>query len=192
MFQPSKVVKRLFYANIIIFILGIILESLRFPFFQLFALYPQKGFMIHQLITHQFLHGGVMHILFNMLALVSVGPQVEDWFGSRKFTMFYLISGVCAALFHIALTNASVPMVGASGAIFGVLLMFALISPNQKLYFFGLIGMKSKWMIGILFGIEVYMGFFTSGGSVAHLCHVGGGITGILLFYIDKLLIRKR
>ena len=117
MFPSSKTIKQLFYANIAIFAIGMLLQFVGFPFYQLFALFPQEGFMPHQLITHQFLHGGILHLAFNMLALISVGALVEDYFGRARFILFYLLSGLGAAFLHMFMINSSVPMVGASGAL---------------------------------------------------------------------------
>jgi membrane associated rhomboid family serine protease len=192
MFQSSKTVKQLFYANVAIFVIGILAEFLGFPFYQTFSLYPQKGFMPHQLITHQFLHGGVLHILFNMFALISIGPSVEDYLGRVKFLVYYLLCGLGGAFLHMALVNSSTPMVGASGAIYGIVLMFTLLYPNEKLYFFGLIGMKSKYLISLMFAYEIYAGFFATGDGISHMAHIGGGLTGILLLLIDKYIITPR
>lgn len=159
MFPSSKTIKQLFYANIAIFAIGMLLQFVGFPFYQLFALFPQEGFMPHQLITHQFLHGGILHLAFNMLALISVGALVEDYFGRARFILFYLLSGLGAAFLHMFMINSSVPMVGASGALYGVMVVFAILNPNELLYFFGLIGIKAKYLIGGLFAMEVILGF---------------------------------
>jgi membrane associated rhomboid family serine protease len=192
MFQSSKTIKQLFYLNIAIFILGMILEAVSVPFYQTFALYPQRGFMLHQLITHQFLHGGIFHLAFNMLALVSIGPRVEDYFGRKRFIIFYLLCGLGAAFLHMSMINSSVPMVGASGAIYGVLLVFAILNPEEKLYFFGIIGLKAKYLVSILFGVEILLGFFSQGDGIGHFAHIGGGLTGILLLYVNKYFPEKR
>lgn len=192
MFQSSKTVKQLFYANVAIFIVGLLLQLANIPFYQMLALYPQDGFMPHQLLTHQFLHGGIIHLLFNMLALVSIGPQVEDYLGRNKFILFYLLCGLGSAFLHMFMIKSSTPMVGASGAIYGILLMFAILSPNEKLYFFGLIGMKAKYLVGILFGIEILLGFCSQSDGIGHFAHVGGGLTGILLFIVNKYLPQRR
>lgn len=192
MFQSSKTIKQLFYLNIAIFILGVILEAVSVPFYQMFALYPQDGFMMHQLITHQFLHGGIIHLAFNMLALISIGPRVEDFFGRKRFILFYLLCGLGAAFLHMFMIKSSVPMVGASGAIYGVLLVFAILNPEEKLYFFGIIGLKAKYLVSILFVVEAVLGFFSQGDGIGHFAHFGGGLTGILLFLINKHFPEKR
>ncbi len=192
MFQSSKTVKQLFYANVAIFIIGLLLEVINFPFYQTFALYPKEGFMYHQLITHQFLHGGFMHIAFNMLALLSIGAPVEDYLGRNKFIIFYLMCGLGSAFLHMYMVNSSVPLVGASGAIYGILLMFAIISPNEKIYLFGLIGMRAKYLVGVLFGVEILLGFLSTNDGIGHFAHIGGGLTSILLILVDKYLPKKR
>lgn len=192
MFQSSTTIKQLFYGNIAIFVLGLILEALGVQFYQTFALYPQEGFMFHQLITHQFLHGGIFHLAFNMLALISIGPRVEDYFGRKRFIIFYLLCGLGAAFLHMFMINSSTPMVGASGAIYGVLLVFAILNPDEKLYFFGLIGIKAKYLVSILFAIEVGLGFFSQGDGIGHFAHIGGGLTGILLLFINKKFPEKK
>jgi len=192
MFQSSQTVKQLFYANIVIFIIGYLLEFLNIPFYQTFALYPQGGFQYHQLITHQFLHGGIIHIIFNMLALVSIGPQVEDYLGRKRFIIFYLLCGLGAAFLHMFMIKSSVPMVGASGAIYGLLLIFAILNPDEKLYFFGIIGLRAKYLVSILFAAEVLLGFFSQGDGIGHFAHIGGGLTGILLYIVNKKFPEKR
>lgn len=192
MFPSSKTIKQLFYANVAIFVVGLLLQMAGVPFMQTFALYPQEGFMPHQLITHQFLHGGILHLAFNMLALISVGALVEDYFGRARFILFYLLSGLGAAFLHMFMINSSVPMVGASGALYGVMVVFAILNPNELLYFFGLIGIKAKYLIGGLFAMEVILGFTSQGDGIGHFAHCGGAITGFLLYITDKFFLPKK
>lgn len=192
MFPSSKTIKQLFYTNIAIFAIGMLLQFVGFPFYQLFALFPQDGFMPHQLITHQFLHGGILHLAFNMLALISVGALVEGYFGRARFILFYLLSGLGAAFLHMFMINSSVPMVGASGALYGVMVVFAILNPNELLYFFGIIGIKAKYLIGGLFLMEVILGFASQGDGIGHFAHCGGAITGLLLYFGSKYLPKKK
>ena len=192
MFPSSKTIKQLFYANVAIFVIGYLLQLSGVPFMQTFALFPKEGFMPHQLITHQFLHGGIIHLLFNMLALISFGAFVEDHFGRRKFILFYLLSGLGAAFLHMFMMNSSIPMVGASGAIFGVMIVFAILNPEEKLYLFGIIGFKAKYLVSTLFALEVLLGFFSQSDGIGHFAHVGGGLTGLLLYIGNKYLPQKR
>ena len=195
MFQQSKTVKQLFYANFVIFIVATLLQSFGFPFYETFALYPPGNdhFEIYQFVTYMFLHSGILHIVFNMLALVSLGHIVEDYLGRNKFILFYLLTGIGSALLHLLLVDSQSPMVGASGAIYGVMVVSALISPNEKVSIFPIpIGIKLKYLISILFGVEILLGIFSTGDGVGHFAHVGGGLTGILFYFCDKLIPRKK
>jgi membrane associated rhomboid family serine protease len=192
MFPSSNVVKKLFYANICVFIIGLFLQVLNFPFYETFALYPHEGFMPHQLITYQFLHGGFLHILCNMLGLISIGPYVEDYLGSKKFIIYYLICGVGSGLLHMLMVNSSVPLVGASGSLYGIVLMFAILYPNEKLALFFFLPFKAKYLVSIMFLVEIYCAFFVTGDGIGHFGHVGGGLVGIALILIDKYLPKKR
>ena len=119
MFESTPTVKKFFYINVIAFLLSLIFTNF---ILGNFALWNFRGdsFQVWQLITHQFLHGGLLHIAFNMLALLSLGGHVENFLGEKKFTYFYLLSGAFAGLFHMLLVDSIHPMVGASGAIFAI------------------------------------------------------------------------
>ena len=195
MFQSSKTVKQLFYANFIVFILGNLLQLVGFPFYETFALYPPGNphFEMYQFITYMFLHSGILHIVFNMLALVSFGHIIEDYMGRNKFILFYLLTGIGSALLHLLLVDNQLPMVGASGAIYGILVVSALISPNEKVSIFPIpIGIKLKYLISVLFGVEILLGIFSTGDGVGHFAHVGGGLTGILFYLINKKVLPKK
>jgi membrane associated rhomboid family serine protease len=192
MFESTPTVKKFFYINLIAFAL-----SLLFTNFILgnFALWSFKGdnFQIWQLITHQFLHGGFLHIIFNMLALLSLGGHVESFLGEKKFIYFYLLSGAFAGIFHILLTsNVSIPMVGASGAIYAIFAFFGLAYPNEKLYaFFIPIGIKAKKLLFGLIGLEVILALLSTGDGIGHWAHIGGAIAGISFYYINKKYLKN-
>ena len=128
-----------------------------------------------------------------MLALLSFGPFVEKFLGEKKFVTFYLLCGIGSALLHMSLTNnVNIPMVGASGAIFGLATVFSIIHPNEKLYvFFIPIGIKAKYIISVLIIIEVLLGLFSTSDGIGHWAHVGGALTGILLYFINKKFLRN-
>lgn len=192
MFTSSKTIKQLLYANIVIFVIGMLLHFVGFPFYQLFALSPGDGFMVHQLITHQFLHTGILHLTFNMLTLISVGDLVEEYFGRLRFILFYLLSGLGAAFLQIYMIDSSVSMVGSSGALYGVLIVFMILNPNEILYFFGIIRIRAKYLISFLFIIEVILGFTSQYDDIGHFAHVGGGVTGAFLYFGSKYLIKQK
>ena len=190
MFEGTPLIKKIFWINVLAFSLTLILASINFSVFEHFALWSYKGdnFYPWQLITHQFLHAGFFHIIFNMLALLSIGPFVERFLGEKKFLPFYLLCGVGSALLHMSLSNnVTVPMVGASGALFGLLVLFSIIHPNEKLYLFFIpIGIKAKYMVSTLIAIEVLLGLFSTSDGIGHWAHVGGSLTGITLYLINK------
>jgi membrane associated rhomboid family serine protease len=140
-----------------------------------------------QLITYAFLHGGVLHLAFNMYALYLFGPEIERLLGARRFLTYYLVCVVCAGLAQLVVQGMAggppVPTVGASGGIFGLLLAFGLAFPYRKLMLiFPPIPMPA-WLFVTLYGlIELYLGFSQGGDSnVAHFAHLGGMAGGLLL-----------
>lgn len=187
MVQTTPVIKNIFYLNIFCFLISILSALMGLNIFNFFALWSpiSENFFIWQLVTHQFLHGGFFHILFNMLALLSLGPHVEDYIGKKDFLKFYLICGVVAGLFNSLLTSSiDNPMVGASGAIFGIFSFFALAFPNEKLYaFFIPYGIKARFLLGILIGVEVLLALISNGSDgIGHWAHIGGALCGYIYF----------
>ncbi|MDZ7763947.1 MAG: rhomboid family intramembrane serine protease [Melioribacteraceae bacterium] len=163
-----------------------------------FALNPLSGtdaagqaynFQIWQLFSYQFLHGGFMHLFFNMFALWIFGVELENMFGSQKFLFYYLMCGVGAGLLHIFASpifdSISAPTIGASGAVYGVLIAFALYFPDRYIFLlFPPMPIKAKYLIAFYIVIE-----FMSVGSanyVAHLAHLGGAFFGFLFVMYDK------
>jgi membrane associated rhomboid family serine protease len=191
MFSATPIIKKLFWANIVLFILTLLTGDF---FYEYFAQWNFRGDNYHfwQLVTHQFLHGGFVHIIFNMLALVSIGPFCEEYLGERKFLPFYILSGIGAALLHMSIVNSNIPMVGASGAIFGLLALFAFINPNEKLYLFLIpFGIKAKYLTLLLFLMEITLGIYSNSNRIGHWAHVGGGLTGIVLYFLNKKFFKN-
>lgn len=140
-----------------------------------------------QLVTYMFLHGGFMHILFNMFALWMFGIEVENTWGTRKFLTYYVICGLGAAAAHLIMSQMlgvmSGPLVGASGGIFGVLVAYGVMFPDNRIVFFPIFfPIKARFAVGIFIIIEV----LSIGGNdnVGHLAHLGGAVTGILYMLI--------
>lgn len=186
MFQSSPIVKKIFYANVILFIITVISHNIvEFPLLNLLALYPpdSEHFHFYQILTNLFSHSGLFHVLFNMLAFLSFGPDVENQLGERKFLVFYLLMGFAGCLSQMIFSPG--PMLGASGSIFGVMVYFTMFNPNAQLSLFLLpIHFKAKnFMIGILI-LELIMAFI-GGGNVGHFCHLGGALTGFILKKIN-------
>lgn len=172
------------------------------PFFRRWGLvagYVTQGAQIDTLVTHMFLHGGWMHLAGNMLFLWIFGDNMEDEMGHFGFAVFCLCAGLAAAALQIAADPASpVPMVGASGAIAGVMGGYLLLFPRAKvdvlfifIIFFRIFAIPAWIVLGIWFGLQLFNGAMTptDGGGVAYLAHVGG-FAGGLVFTVPVWLRR--
>ncbi|MCX6835368.1 MAG: rhomboid family intramembrane serine protease [candidate division Zixibacteria bacterium] len=162
----------------------------------LFGLTPQQFFadfprLVYQLGTYMFLHlpsFPFFHLLFNMLSLWMFGTEIERTWGSRSFAKFYLLAGVAGGLLTLVVTPSSLgPVIGASGAIYGVLVAYWLMFPNRSMFFFPIpIPLKVKWAIpGFML-----LGLLFAGGDVAHAAHLGGALFGLLYLKLDWRLLR--
>ncbi len=149
-----------------------------------FALLPiGLGFLPWQLISYQFMHAGFFHIFFNMFILWMFGMEIENLWGSKKFLIFYLTTGVIGGLFQILLSPIFLgglygPTVGASGSIMGVMVAFAMLFPNRYIYIYFLIPVKVKYFIVFLVLLDLFAA--NSGGNIAHFVHIGGALFGFL------------
>jgi len=190
MFAITPVIKKIFWVNIILFITTLLIPNFIYTYF---ALWSNDNYHIWQLITHQFIHSGFLHTLFNMIALVSIGPFCEEYLGSKKILSFYILCGIGGALLHMLIGGIEdIPMVGASGAVYGLLLLFAFINPNDKLFFMFIpYGIKSKYLISFVLILEVILGLFSTSDRVGHWAHVGGALTGILLYFLYGMKNRR-
>lgn len=179
----TKVVKNLLIANIVIFLL---LFFNQIPSVHNLVLYPfwSNEFGIHQFISYMFLHASFSHIVLNMLGLITFGPELEQYFGEKKFLLFYFTCGVLGGLLHI--TFSTLPVLGASAAVWGLMLTYALLYPNRILHIYFLLPVKAKYIIGIFFGLEVISAINNSADGVSHYGHVGGAIAGALFYFFDK------
>ena len=200
MFPP--VIKNLLILNGLAFLAGItpVLGSALMQWFALWPLGASRiagfaGFMPWQLATYSFLHGGFTHLLFNMFALWLFGVQIENTWGSRRFAVFYFVCVVGAALIQLIVASSEgviYPTVGASGGIFGILLAFGMMFPNQPIYLYFLFPIKAKWFV-ILYGLlELWAAASGSQPGVANFAHLGGMLFGFLLiqYWRGKLPLR--
>lgn len=152
----------------------------------LLALWPlQSGlFWPWQLVTYAFLHGSMLHLFFNMFGLWMFGTEIERLWGPRRYLQFLLASVLTAAAAQLlfTLTNGSqVPTVGASGALFGLLLAFGMLFPNRVIMpLFPPIPMKAKVFVAVFGGLELLLGL-TGGSGIAHFAHLGGMLGGFLM-----------
>lgn len=167
-------VQRLIFANVAMFLATMAMPQL----YPLLGLYPPLLlFRPWTLFTYMFLHAGLWHIAFNMLALYFFGPRLEDRLGGRHFLGLYLASGLTGGLLSI-FTPALI--IGASGAVFGVLLGFAKYWPRERIYIWGILPIEARVLVIIATVASLWFGFSGARGSVAHFAHLGGFLGGFL------------
>lgn len=146
---------------------------------------PGQGFQLWQLLTHGFLHGGLSHLFFNMLALYMFGGPLEQTWGEKRFLSYYLVciggAGLCQLLMGWFSASAS-PVLGASGGVFGLLLAYGMLFPNQRvMLLFPPIPMKARTFVIVFGAIELLLGFTGWQPGVAHFAHLGGMLFGWLM-----------
>ena len=220
--QLTPITKNIIILNVIVFVLAYIFPQMLGYFAAFFPTSPY--FKSWQIITHMFMHGGFMHIAFNMLTLASFGPVLERFLGDKKFLILYFLSGLGAfVLFNLwelfqlyqdakpmiaegyafsdilygnfgeiprnleesAMSVAEIlktPMVGASGAIFGVIAAFSVLYPNAEMFIMFIpFPIKAKVLFPIAIVVSLFLGISGSGGNIAHFAHIGGALVGYLL-----------
>lgn len=183
----TKYVKILIIANTSIFLLDTILGGALTPLLGLSPVQAVYGLKIWQFFTYMFMHSSFTHLLFNMLTLWMFGGPVEEAMGSRRFLRYYLLTGLGAAFFVCVFSWNSLS-VGASGAIFGILIAFGMLFPDVIVLVFFLFPMKAKYFVLLFAGIELFVTLTTPGDTIAHFAHIGGFVTGYLfLKYHYKL-----
>ncbi len=170
-------VKRIIIANVAMHFVTMAFPIVRYVLLLVPVLIPYRPWSV---VTYMFLHApGIMHILFNMIALYFFGPAVEARLGSRRFVVLYLVSGIMAAIVSLPFTP-NVPIVGASGAVFGVMLAFARFWPRQQIYIWGILPVEARWLVIFLTGLSLWAGFGGQRDGVAHFAHLGGFLGGFL------------
>ena len=229
------ITRNIIIINIVVFILTYVLQT-DLMYRYLAAFYPFSPFFHSwQIITHMFMHGSFLHILFNLMTLYSFGPVLEQVLGDKKYVILYFVSGLGAFfLFNLwnfveveqiksSLQNLgfdlagymngenvsfkgnsaaileqqnlvnqlqsiiSVPMVGASGAIFGVIAAFATLYPDAKIMLMFIpVPVKVKYLMPVVIIVSIYLGISGNAGGIAHLAHVGGALVGFILAKIWK------
>jgi membrane associated rhomboid family serine protease len=205
MSSVPKVTRNLIVINVIMYIATLINEEFMVTAFAMF--YPtSQYFHVWQIVTHMFMHGGFLHILFNMYTLWMFGSVLERMIGERKFLIFYFVCGLGAVALHTGVEYLQVqgfmkamaegstaaaqsyaqlkmtPVLGASGAIYGVIIGYAMLFPDSKLtLLFPPVTLSAKWMVIIFAGLELMFGITGSVVNVAHFAHLGGMLFGWLL-----------
>jgi membrane associated rhomboid family serine protease len=233
----SDTVKHLIIINVIFFLATQIYGDVMYQLFSLW--FPEnENFSLWQIISHMFMHGGFMHIFFNMYALWAFGSPLENSWGKKKFLFFYISAGLGATLIHTSvnylylnqgisalessgidknvimelltqgkynpvwyefaskttidnmISSFSTPAVGASGAIYGVLVAFGIAFPNSELFLmFVPVPIKAKYFIPALIGLDLFSGvtgYSLFGAGIAHFAHVGGALFGFIMAWYWK------
>jgi membrane associated rhomboid family serine protease len=188
----STAIKAIIGINVVMFLATTLAAARSIDLTPILGLRPVA--VIHQLwiwqpATYMFLHGGLLHILFNMLALWMFGTELERIWGTRYFVKFYLVTGIGAGVLTIlvsllgfAVTNLIyvVPTIGASGAIYGLLLAYAMYFPDRPIYMYFLFPVPAKIFVAIMGAIAFYASLAESGG-IANATHLGGLLVGYLM-----------
>lgn len=210
----SPWVKRLIIANVgIWFFLQLIIENIFFKapvITQFFWFTPQttlENFFIWQPFTYMFLHSNnVFHVMLNMISLWFFGSELEYRWGARSFIYYYLACGVGAAIIYflaviiVGLVQGSepavytIPVLGASGAVFGILLAYGILFGDRIIYFFGVFPMKAKFFLMVIGGMEVIslVSSGMGGSQVANMAHIGGLVTGYIYLLLWTRYQQKR
>ncbi len=182
------VIKNILIINTLLFFGSLILDSF-INFHYYLDLYPMytEAFQPHQIITYMFMHANFMHLFFNMLGIYIFGVALEAEWGSKRFLNFYLLCGIAAALLQLLisyLNDKSVTvLLGASGALYGLLAAFAMTYPNMTLHIYFIIPIKAKHLL-LIYGAYEFITSITANDNIAHVAHLGGLIMGVLILFI--------
>ena len=208
------VVKNLLIINVLLYLATFTMNRFHIDLTDYLGLhvFMARDFKAYQLITYMFMHGNFEHLFFNMFALWMFGNTLENMWGSKRFLLFYMVCGIGAGLCQEVvqyiqyatslaqydnvnlgggqvITMASylnlLNTVGASGAIYGLLLAFGMMFPNSMIYLYFFVPIKAKWFVIGYAVIELVSGFI-GGGNVAHFAHLGGMLFGLILILVWK------
>lgn len=211
LFNLPPVTRALLVVNIALFLLQQVSGELLVVHFALWPLGESQwipmpgggkilgGFQFWQLATYSFLHGDVLHIAFNMLALIMFGGAIERVLGGRAYLIYYFSCVIGAALAQLAVlyfwSTEFFPTIGASGGVFGLLLAFALFYPRAKIMLlFPPIPMPAWLFVIIYAGLELFLGISGTSAGIAHFAHLGGMLMGLLLiqYWRGRLPLKPR
>ena len=189
-FGIPEVTRNIIAINVLLFVATIYSGDTMYEYLALFN-YKSNYFHGWQMITHMFMHGSFTHLLFNMFGLYMFGSRLEQMWGAKRYINFYLITGLGAALLHTlvqdyeitqGLISVNQPTVGASGALFGILVAFAMYWPNTQLFLMFIpVPIKAKWAVIGYAAFELFAGISGFQAGVAHFAHLGGALFGFIL-----------
>lgn len=181
---PTPVVKRLLVANVVVFVAGWIVGER--TMIDWFGFHAGTDFLLRPwgAVTYMFVHGGFGHILVNMLFLFFFGPPLESKWGGSEFLRFYFVAGLGGAALGFFFAG-DVPVVGASGAVYGVLLAFAMNWPDARIWVYAIFPVKAKWLVLFAFVVSLFSTFAQPGSGVAHFAHLGGLLAAFVYLRAD-------
>ena len=173
--RVTPAVKYLIIANVAGFVMQLLTRDQMLLIFGLVPSLVTGQFFLWQLVTYLFLHGGVWHLVFNMFGLWMFGSELESRWGSAFFLRYYFVSGIGAGLLSVLVHPASAQVtIGASGAVYGILLAFGMMFPNRPLLLYFVIPIKAKYFVAGLGVLSFISALQAPGSSIAHLAHLGG------------------
>ena len=179
----TDAIKFIISINFLIFILQY-LSGMEDELFTIFGIVPSKTFgelMLWQPITYLFFHGGIWHVLINMFVLWMFGSELEKFWGKKEFLRFFFITGIGSGLITILFSLSSTnPVVGASGAIYGVLLAYGFMFPNRLVYLYFLIPIKVKYLVILIGAIAFFSSLNPGNSNISHLTHLSGMVIGFI------------
>lgn len=190
--QLTPVVKNLLVINIIFYIGSApLMKIFGMPWQSLALSYHPQGFQPFQLVTHIFMHANNMHLFFNLFAIFMFGPVLEVTWGAKRFLAYYFFTAFGATLLHTVITYitygdfAQMPgLLGASGAVFGLLLGYGVYYPNNVIQLLiPPIPIKAKYFVMIYAGLELYLGIGNFNTGIAHFAHLGGALFGLVMIW---------
>ncbi|MBN2542616.1 rhomboid family intramembrane serine protease [bacterium] len=188
-FGLTDAVKVLIGANFVFFLMQLLFPA---NIIQYLILVPEMAFKklyLWQFVTYMFLHGGFFHIFFNMFALWMFGSAMENTWGTRKFLQYYFVTGIGAGIVW-AIFNSS-PTIGASGAIYGLLLAYGITYPDRYVYLYFMIPLKAKYFV-IIFGALEFISSFGARDGIAHLAHLSGMVIGFIYLKLIPFIRKPR
>ena len=194
-YDLTPAIKKLLTIMLAVFLLQMLVSSQINIYLGLVPILVWKKFFLWQLVTYIFLHGGISHLLFNLIALWMFGGELENFWGSWKFLRYFFFCGVGAGICTVVFSpDQFIPVIGASGAIYGLLLAFGWLFPNRLIYIYFLFPIPARYFV-ILFGLLEFFYFSRggTGGGIAHLTHLGGLLFGLsyMLYPVLRQKIRR-
>jgi len=187
----TPVIKKMMIIMGAVFLLQMVVSGRINLYLGLVPILVWKKYFLWQLATYIFLHGGIGHILFNLLALWMFGGELENYWGSKKFLFYFFFCGIGAGICTVVFSPYQfIPVIGASGAIYGILLAYGWLFPNRLIYIYFLFPIPAKYFVIIYGLLELYSSMAGTGGGIAHLTHLGGLFFGLI--YMAYPYIRQK